>query len=178
MLPNTLEHRIIPLSARRDRASRLHERTWASLLLVLVIALSTAAYRASVPAASAVGRIGETAPAGLVTSFGERPSHNGRYSAAIVDATPAMVGAEQSWTLHLSRRARHVAHATVVATAWMPEDTVRSPASPSVRYVGGGDYRIDGLSFTKPGWWNVALVIAGKQGRDSVAFNVVVPRAQ
>ena len=54
----------------------------------------------------------------------------------------------------------------------------RAPVAPSVRYVGGGDYRIDNLIFPKAGWWNVALVIDGKRGTDSLAFNVVVPPAR
>jgi hypothetical protein len=55
---------------------------------------------------------------------------------------------------------------------------VRSPVVPTVRYVGGGDYRIDNVVFAKAGWWNVALVIDGKRGADSLAFNVVVPVAR
>lgn len=178
MMSQTFEHRIIPLSPGHDPASHLFERTWTSILLVLVLALSMTAYRATVTASPTVSAINEASPAGLVTSFGERRSHNGRYTAKIVDASPVAIDAAQSWTLHLSRRGRRVSHATVAATAWMPDDTVRSPVALSVRYVGGGDYRIDSLFFTKAGWWNVALVVDGNQGRDSVAFNVVIPSAR
>lgn len=82
-----------------------------------------------------------------------------------------------SWLItdaRASRRARSVSHAAISAIAWMPDDTVRSPAALSVRYVGGGNC----FSFTKSGWWNVALVIDGKQGRDSVALDVVIPPAR
>ena len=178
MMSHTFEHHIVALPPRRDPASRLHERTRASLLLVVALALSMTAYRATLTASPTVAAIREGSPAGLVTSFGERRSHNGRYTAEIVEASRVTIGAAQSWTLHLSRRGRRVAHATVAATAWMPDDSVRSPVEPSVRYVGGGDYRIDGLLFTKAGWWNVALVVDGKQGRDSLAFNVVIPSAR
>lgn len=37
------------------------------------------------------------------------------------------------------------------------------------------DYRVDGLRFSRPGWWNVAQVIVGRGGVDSVAFNMIVP---
>ena len=177
MTSHTFEHPIA-LSPRHDLVPRLHEHVWAGLLLVLAIAMSTAAYRAIVTASPAVSAIEEASPPDLVTSFSERRSHNGRYSAEIVEASPVAIGTAQSWTLHLSRRARRVSHATVVASAWMPDDGMRSPAVPTVRYVGGGDYRIENLVFTKAGWWNVALVIDGKQGTDSLAFNVVVPPAR
>jgi hypothetical protein len=178
MMSGTFEHRIVRLSPRHHQGSPPFERSWAMMLLVLVLALAMTAYRATVNAPPRVSAINEALPAGLVTSFGARHSHNRRYTAEIGDASPVAIDTAQSWTLHLSRRGRRVSHATVAATAWMPDDTVRSPVTPSVRYVGGGDYRIDGLSFTKAGWWNVALVIDGKQGRDSVAFNVVIPRAR
>src|SRR3954467_8046204 len=68
MMSHSLEHRI-PLSSRQYPASRPYEGAWASVVLVLVIALSTAVYRASVPASPTVGAIREASPAGLVTSF-------------------------------------------------------------------------------------------------------------
>lgn len=187
MMSQTFEHRIIPFAPRPDPASYVRERTWASILLVVVLALAVTVYRSTVTVpstiaasptaiASPTGKApSEASPRGLVTSFGERRAHNGRYTAEIVEASPVAIDAAQSWTLHLARRGRRVSHATVAATAWMPDDTGRSPVAPSVRYVGGGDYRIDGLYFSRAGWWNVALVIDGKQGRDSVAFNVVIP---
>jgi hypothetical protein len=33
---------------------------------------------------------------------------------------------------------------------------------------------VDGLRFARAGWWNVALVVDGGRGVDSVAFNVVL----
>ena len=114
------------------------------------------------------------APAsGFVTSLGDRRSHDGIYSAEVVSTSPIVIGATQSWTLHLSRPNRRVSHATVSAEVWMPETGERASMRPSVTYVGAGDYRIDDLRFDRAGWWNVALVIHGRAGTDSVAFNVV-----
>ena len=115
----------------------------------------------------------DASASGFVTSLGERRSHNGFYSAEVISASPIAIGEAQSWTLHLSRRNRRVSHATVIAEAWMPETGERSTMRPSVHYVGGGDYRIDDLRFDRAGWWNVALVIEGRVGRDSVAFNLI-----
>ena len=58
----------------------------------------------------------------------------------------------------------------------MPETGIRSPRRPTAQYIGHGDYRIDSVYVSQPGWWNVALVIEGRMGRDSVAFNVVLVR--
>jgi hypothetical protein len=59
----------------------------------------------------------------------------------------------------------------------MPETQERSPIRPTARYIGHGNYRLDSLCFSRPGWWNVALVVDGRAGVDSVAFNVVLPPA-
>ena len=54
-------------------------------------------------------------------------------------------------------------------------DPESSPTHPSVHHVGGGNYRIDNLLFPRPGWWNVGLVIGGRHGTASVAFNLILP---
>lgn len=51
----------------------------------------------------------------------------------------------------------------------MPETGEHGP-SITARYVGHGNYRVDGLVLSRPGWWNVALVIDSRAGIDSVAF--------
>src|SRR5437867_582258 len=106
--------------------------------------------------------------------FGLRASHNGRYNAEVVStrSTPA-VGMAQSWTVSISRRNhRPVAHARLAVRTWMPETGERSSALAKAHYLGGGRYVIDNVSFSRPGWWNVALVIDGVAGTDSLAFNV------
>jgi YtkA-like len=106
--------------------------------------------------------------------FGRRASHNGRYNAEVVStrSTPA-VGMPQSWTVSISRRNhRPVAHARLGVRTWMPETGERSAALATAHYVGGGRYVINDVSFSRPGWWNVALVIDGVAGTDSLAFNV------
>jgi hypothetical protein len=59
--------------------------------------------------------------------------------------------------------------------SWAPETGEVSSKVATSRYVGGGNYRLDGIYFPHAGWWNVALVIAGANGADSVAFNVIIP---
>ena len=147
--------------------------------VVLVIGLSSIVRPVGDDAARDRGRTApaiERASPGVMASFGRRPSHNGRYSAEVVAASSTSEGALQSWTIRLAGRAqRRIAHANVGVEAWMPVSGDRSPVHPTVRYIGKGDYRVDSLWFPRAGWWNVALVIDGRAGVDSVAFNVVLP---
>jgi hypothetical protein len=113
------------------------------------------------------------APA-LITSVGNRASHNGRYHAEVVSLSSLAVGERQRWTVRVTRRNHRLAHARIAVEAWMPETGVRSPLRSSASYIGGGRYLIDDVSFSRAGWWNVALVIDGRAGTDSLAFNVVV----
>jgi hypothetical protein len=112
----------------------------------------------------------------MVASLGRRASHNGRYQAEVIAHDSLEVGRQQGWTLHVTQRNhRGLAHADVNVKSWAPETGEVSSTVATSRYVGGGNYRLDGIYFPHAGWWNVALVIAGANGADSVAFNVVIP---
>lgn len=119
------------------------------------------------------------APAGtpaVVASIGQRPSHNRRYHAEVVSATPFAVGVAQSWTVRLTGRShRRLANARLAVRSWAPETGEVSPVAASAHYLGGDRYRLDGIYFSRPGWWNVALIIDAASGIDSVAFNIVMP---
>jgi hypothetical protein len=116
---------------------------------------------------------------GVIAHLDRRPTHNGRYSAEVVAASPISEGALQSWTIHVAGRTqRRIAHADVGVEVWMPVSGERASVHPTVRYVGNGNYRVDSLCFPHAGWWNVALVIDGRAGVDSAAFNVVLPSRQ
>ena len=149
-----------------------------SLLAVVLTASALSAARAWSIATSARAESRAPSPtrAGSITSFGDRASHNRRYHAEVVSATPLAVGESERWIVRLTRRDhRRLAGAHITTDVWMPETGVRSPVQPTVSYVGGGRYAIDGVTLSRPGWWNVALVIDGRAGVDSVAFNAVLP---
>ena len=161
---------------RTGQRSRSHR--WMALAAAVPIALFAAATlrsadRPAVITSAPAAMTSDARARGYVTSLGERRSHNGVYSAEVISASSIVIGAAQSWTVHFSRRNRRVSHATVRVEAWMPERGERSAMQPSVHYVGDGDYRIDDLRFDRAGWWNVALVIEGRAGMDSVAFNLI-----
>ena len=149
--------------------------TWLAVTLV-VAALAGTAWSWHREDGTMAAAIPAPDVAGIVASVGRRPSHGGRYHAEVVSASPFAVGVRQSWTVRLARRdERRASLARLTIRPWSPETGEDSPISASARAVGGGRYRIDDIYFPHPGWWNVALVIDGAAGTDSVAFNVILP---
>jgi hypothetical protein len=143
---------------------------WIALVLAsTAIGIAAARERADTPRVAT--------PPGTVLSFARRASHDRRYLAEVVatSATPA-VNAPQSWEIEIRRRNhRRLANATVTARLWMPEARETMPTMLHATYVGRGRYRLSGLVLSRPGWWNIDLAIDGMSGRDSVAFNVIIP---
>lgn len=49
------------------------------------------------------------------------------------------------------------------------------PTAPRVtRYLGGGQYLIEGVRFNMAGWWELKLRVESGQHRDSVTFNIEI----
>jgi hypothetical protein len=168
----------LPTNGWHERPSWRAPSLSRSLVAVAITASVLSAARAWHTATSSRAETPASAPVrpGVITSFGYRASHNGRYHAEVVAASPLVVGESQRWTVRLTRRNhRRLAGAHVTTDVWMPETGARSPVRPRVSYVGGGRYAIDGVTLSRPGGWNVALVVEGRAGTDSVAFNAVLP---
>ena len=173
MLSHTAEY---PLFGGTVVVRRSTRRSLAAASAVLLVLLPGLAWRATLetPGESAIARA--SYPQGTVASLDRRLSHNSRYRAEVESGASVALGTPAAWTIQLSRRnLRRVAHARVIGRTWMPETGEQSAEPTAARYVGGGRYRLEGITFTRPGWWNVALIIDGPNGVDSVAFNVVLP---
>lgn len=113
---------------------------------------------------------------GAYLSLGLRPSHHARYQAVVDAAALIAVDTAQRWVVRFTtRRMRRVANADVSARVWMPDTGVLSARNIRGRYLGAGQYEFRDIRFTQPGHWNVALVVDGTAGVDSLAFNVVLP---
>lgn len=170
-------HRLIARESTR-RPSRIVSRAVAAAAIIGLFAHHWLISDSAPSTAQLKVRPATIVGTGVIASFHQRPSHNGRYLAEVVDAGSVVEGTGQTWTIHLTGRLqRRIAHATVLVDAWMPETGAHSVIHPGARYIGNGDYRLDSLCLSRPGWWNVALVIDGRAGVDSVAFNVVLPQA-
>lgn len=145
------------------------------VVLAATVILATAAGGSS---RAGVEYTGVSHEGGTLVSVSMRPSHNGIYRAAVVvGAESPTAGAKQSWTVEIERAdGTPVLDAAIAADAWMPASAERRAGGARAGVnLGGGRYRIDGLDFREPGWWNVPLRITSAAGIDSLAFNVVTP---
>jgi len=147
---------------------------WPLVALAIIAALDAILISREFANTRAPGKTSSTV-SGAFTSFDNRSSHSRRYRAEVVSVSSLAPSKNQRWTLRVTQRnRRRVADAHIIAVAWMPETGTRSQVRPRVSYIGGGRYLIDSLYFGRTGWWNVALVVDGVGGVDSVAFNVVL----
>jgi hypothetical protein len=80
---------------------------------------------------------------------------------SVVSASPLPPTAgTNTWTLHAASLAGEaIDGARVVVTPFMPDHGHGSPLSPTVRGVGGGDYRVSNLSFSMPGYWEARVKV-------------------
>lgn len=106
------------------------------------------------------------------------PSHNRRYRASLRPSRGTTMGDVAEWSLHLERAdGTRVPNATLALQAWMPDAPTVERHRPSATAAGGGTYRVIGLRFDRPGWWNVRLTVTRAGITDSLAFNLVMPSA-
>jgi hypothetical protein len=105
------------------------------------------------------------------------PSHNRIYRASMI---PSPDPIERNRSLTVTVEIRTAADAPVERgflelESWMPDDETVSAVRPrAVAELGGGRYRVEGLRFDAPGWWNVRVRIAAMGMTDSLAFNLVL----
>lgn len=177
MLVHTQEFPIVGAADVRVVRPRIAAALVAAIALAAGMLAALAVRDASVPTTDTRATPRVAAPAaGAFVSVDRRLSHHGRYRAAVVEMPAPAVGVPQAWTVRLTRRDhRRASRAAVTVRAWMPETGLESPVRATVRRGRDGRYRVAPIVLAWPGWWNVALVVDGAAGVDSVAFNVVVP---
>lgn len=79
-----------------------------------------------------------------------------------------------SWTLHVETPdGKPVENAQITVDGDMPQHGHGLPTRPQVtKYLGNGDYQVDGLKFHMPGWWIVEFNITSGNQSDHVTFNL------
>ena len=113
----------------------------------------------------------------VVATFSNVPSHNGVYRASMIPSPDAIEpNIALAWTVEIRTAAGlPVEGASLALETWMPDDESVSAARPrTTAELGGGRYRVGGLRFGGPGWWNVKLRVSGEGVTDSLAFNLVL----
>jgi hypothetical protein len=111
----------------------------------------------------------------LVAQLNDVPSHNRRYRATL---EPRLAGRATSidWRLRVEPASGALSsRPSIVMKSWMPEQQGVAGNEPVAVYSGGGAFRIEGLRFGEPGWWNVSVIITDAGVTDSLGFNVIVP---
>jgi hypothetical protein len=104
-------------------------------------------------------------------------SEQGMYEISYTsDLGSVPVNQMQSWTLHVETAdGQPVENATITVDGDMPQHGHGLPTRPQVtRYLGNGDYKVEGLKFHMPGWWVVDFVVTADGQTDQVRFNMVL----
>lgn len=84
-------------------------------------------------------------------------------------------GASQAWTLKVrTAGGAPVEYAAIDISGGMPQHAHGLPTSPQVTdYLGDGRYRIEGVTFSMRGWWQLRVGISAAAGSDTVVFNIM-----
>ncbi|HEX9387098.1 MAG TPA: FixH family protein [Anaerolineales bacterium] len=93
-------------------------------------------------------------------------------------ASTGMVPVNQmhQWTLHVQTAEGHpVENATIAVDGDMPQHGHGLPTQPRVtKYLGNGDYLVDGMKFQMGGWWLMDFTITANGQTDVVHFNMML----
>ena len=123
------------------------------------------------------GMMHSTAPADLNTSM-TRESVRKLFKVTYVsDTNPLQIAKFISWKLRVeSADGAPVKDAEIIINGGMPEHGHGLPTIPEI-VVGDkpGDYILQGLKFSMPGWWVMTLKIKVQSLEDEVTFNIIVP---
>jgi len=81
-----------------------------------------------------------------------------------------------NWTIHVETSdGTPVDNAEISIQALMPQHGHGMPTDPQVtQNLGNGDYKLEGLKYSMPGWWEETLTITTGSQTDVVTFNQVL----
>jgi hypothetical protein len=91
-----------------------------------------------------------------------------------VQSQPISIGTIHTWILHLeTAEGKPVEDAQISVDGGMPQHGHGLPTAPKVtKYLGSGDYRVEGMKFNMTGWWVVKFKIDDHGTADTVIFNL------
>ena len=92
------------------------------------------------------------------------------------DIDPVMVNRLHSWNLSIeSADGKPVKNASIKILGDMPEHGHGFPTEPEVSgTMEDGQYLVEGLKFSMPGWWVVTFHITAGDMMDHVSFNLLL----
>ncbi|AMS41999.1 FixH family protein [Aminobacter aminovorans] len=119
-----------------------------------------------------------TAPAAPGPDFARsKNSAKGLYALSIApEAGEPRQGELHAWVVTVkTRQGAPVEGAAISVGGGMPEHAHGLPTSPeATAYLGDGRYRIEGVKFSMPGWWQLKLGVSAPAGADEATFNLVL----
>lgn len=118
----------------------------------------------------------QPAPNNLDTSTSRR-SDDGLFQVSwSSDADVPPLNQIHTWTLHIETAdGQPVEGATILVDGGMPQHGHGLPTNPQVTEdLGGGDYRLEGMRFQMPGFWEVRFNISANGQDDSITFNLIL----
>ena len=104
-----------------------------------------------------------------------RVSENGLFRVSYVSSQDIVpVNQMHQWTLHVETAdGQPVENATIAVDGDMPEHGHGLPTRPQVtKYLGNGDYLVEGMKFQMGGWWVMDFTITANSHTDAVHFNM------
>jgi hypothetical protein len=106
-----------------------------------------------------------------------RSSDKGLYTVSYTASTGTVpVNQMHQWTLHVATAdGKPVENAAITVDGDMPQHGHGLPTQPRVtKYLGNGDYLVDGMKFQMGGRWLMDFTIGAKGQTDVVHFNMML----
>lgn len=146
------------------------------LWLVLGAAVTLILLAASAYAVIMMRMLNTPVPAGLDLAL-RKPTDAGLYRAAVAARlNPITINTLHAWTIHLETLdGQPLEGAQIKVDGGMPQHGHGLPTQPKVtRYLGQGDYLVEGMKFNMPGWWVLSFEVTAGGQTDKVTFNLVL----
>ena len=89
---------------------------------------------------------------------------------------PLKINTMHSWIIHVETHAGEIVdNLQISIKGGMPQHNHGLPTEPQMtRYLGKGDYLIEGMKFHMAGQWQIELSLKGEHGEDKVLFDLVL----
>lgn len=126
--------------------------------------------------ASCMSGMDATPPPNLNTAT-TRKTDKGLFTVTIKpDMQPIAINQIHTWTLNVEGAdGKPVENAEIKVDGGMPQHGHGLPTEPKVtQYLGGGDYKVEGVKFQMTGWWEVKFNLTAAGQTDTVTFNLVL----
>lgn len=115
------------------------------------------------------------ATAGLAREHGAKSSDTEMFLVSYESQLqPISINRIHNWVVHVKTSdGSPVAGATITLIGGMPDHDHGLPTLPlATRYLGDGDYLVEGMKFHMNGWWQITISITVAGSSDSVTFDL------